>query len=409
MLDGRQRRPHRHDLFAIVKRASADQQMRQLAGLERLDIRAGHVSAEALEAAEQQTHVTRGDRHPRRGRGRCPAHVVIPGQRQPLHDAPPALGHQPVDERPDRVRQRALYRRSGDSPHPVGTRHRQHDDGRLVVDRPAMGQQPHVLGGSRRGRPRTAAGHQRRERPVDQPLDLGHRAKTGGQGHQLDAVVLQPRLHGLVDAEVGTAKPVDRLLRVADDEQLARRRPHPAPVALCGVVGCQQQQDFRLQRVGVLELVDEDAGETPLKIGAHVGVVPHQVAGRQQQVDEVEPAGVPLEPGVGVNRRAQLYLEQRRQVGVGDPAEVPEHVDDLPVLLEDGGPRDPVAVLRAGALSRVGEAAVRGQLDERRLDPVVVAPAGTQLVVLPDGARDHERRAHVEIQPVAAAARHPVS
>ena len=61
-----------------------------------------------------------------------------------------------------------------------------------------------------------------------------------------------------------------------------------------------------------------------------------------------------------------------------------------------------------GALASVGEVAVRGQLDERRLDPVVVAPAGTQLVVLPDGPHDHERRTHVEIQPVATAVRHPV-
>src|SRR4029079_9593151 len=59
------------------------------------------------------------------------------------------------------------------------------------------------------------------------------------------------------DADVGTAKTVDRLLRVADQEELTRCGLDAAPVARGGIVGGEQQQDLRLERIGVLELVDE--------------------------------------------------------------------------------------------------------------------------------------------------------
>jgi hypothetical protein len=83
-LDRHQRGPERFDLFAIVERLAADEQMPQAARLERLDIRTRDVFAVADEAPEQNADVTRFDRTP-------------PAGRTALGDRPPALSDQPVD------------------------------------------------------------------------------------------------------------------------------------------------------------------------------------------------------------------------------------------------------------------------------------------------------------------------
>src|SRR2546427_11141108 len=62
-LDGRERRAQALDLLAQVERAAADQQMRNPARLERLDIGARDVVAERREAPEEQADVARRDRH----------------------------------------------------------------------------------------------------------------------------------------------------------------------------------------------------------------------------------------------------------------------------------------------------------------------------------------------------------
>ena len=76
-----------------------------------------------------------------------------------------------------------------------------------------------------------------------------------------------------IDADVGAAEPVDRLLRVADDEQ--GTRPHRDVERIGGrrgprLVGGESQQQLRLQRIGVLELVDQQVAEPPLELGAHL-------------------------------------------------------------------------------------------------------------------------------------------
>ena len=44
------------------------------------------------------------------------------------------------------------------------------------------------------------------------------------------------------------------------------------PVGFGGIVGREQQQDLRLQRIGVLEFVDEDVREAMLQFGAHAAL-----------------------------------------------------------------------------------------------------------------------------------------
>ena len=83
----------------------------------------------------------------------------------------------------------------------------------------------------------------------------------------------EPLAHLAIDADVGAAEPVDRLLGVADDEEAAgdgddARASRPASGSADG----EQQQDLRLQRIGVLELVDEDVREARLEPAADAGV-----------------------------------------------------------------------------------------------------------------------------------------
>ena len=80
----------------------------------------------------------------------------------------------------------------------------------------------------------------------------------------------------LVKAEVRTAESIDRLLRVPDDEQPPRLRWR------------EQLDDLELQRVGVLELVDEEVPITPPELRSDGLVASHEVAGPNEQVMEAE-------------------------------------------------------------------------------------------------------------------------
>ena len=75
--------------------------------------------------------------------------------------------------------------------------------------------------------------------------------------------------HALVRLDVGAPEPVDRLLRVADDEERAGRGNEAAPVLFHEVFPRQIKEDLRLNRIGVLELVHENGREAPLEIPTH--------------------------------------------------------------------------------------------------------------------------------------------
>ena len=253
--------------------------------------------------------------------------------------------------------------------------------------------------------------HQRREGMVDEALDRRDGAEARGERDVRHAVPRELRRHLPVDADVGPAKAVDRLLRVADDEELAGGGNHPAPVALGRVPSRQQQQDLGLERIGVLELVDEDARVALLRGGAHCIVAADQVSRPEQEVDEVKAPRFGLRPVVTRDRPSELLsellLEQRREIGIRHLPEALEHGDDALVLLEDVRAGEAFPVLRAEPLARAPELAVRGQLDELRLDEVVV-PLRPDGVGLPDRLRDSPRRLRVEEEAVLAAVGRPL-
>ena len=150
------------------------------------------------------------------------------------------------------------------------------------------------------------AGHDRRERVVHARLDLGDAAEAGVQVQERRAERGQPVADLAVDADVRAAEAVDRLLRVADEEQRAGPRARAPPVGLAVVVGREQQQDLRLQRIGVLELVDEDLLEARLEAAPDLRVVAHEVARAEQQIEEVERAAPGLQLVVAIDGAAQV-------------------------------------------------------------------------------------------------------
>ena len=238
----------------------------------------------------------------------------------PLGDLPVALVDDPVDEGSDRVRQRLLDRAPGDVAPRVRRRHRQRDDRRLAVDAwPVTGERDVA-----RLQRQVVAGHHGRERGVHERLDLRHAAKARRQVHKRGAPLLDPAADLAIDGDVGAAEAVDRLLGIADDEEAAGLRLRLAPVGLARIVGGEEQEDLGLQRIGVLELVDEDALEAALEALAHAPVVAHQVARDEQQIEKIERAVLRLHLAIALQRARELLLQERREVGVGGHAELVE-------------------------------------------------------------------------------------
>ena len=119
------------------------------------------------------------------------------------------------------------------------------------------------------------------------------------------------------------AEPVDGLLRIADDEELAGNRRHVLPTLSPRIVGRQQQQDLGLNGIGVLELVDENPRELRLEMrAAPPGRSLEQVARARQQIGEVERTGRVLELLIARGRLSQLLLQAGREVGVGRAPEL---------------------------------------------------------------------------------------
>ena len=64
-----------------------------------------------------------------------------------------------------------------------------------------------------------------------------------------------------VDVHVGATEAIDRLLRIADQEQLAGHGIDMLPARLARVLRREEQEQLRLQRIGILKLVHEEAAE----------------------------------------------------------------------------------------------------------------------------------------------------
>ena len=122
--------------------------------------------------------------------------------------------------------------------------------------------------------------------------------------------------------DVGPAETVDGLLGVTHKKQFARRRGDFPPVLrlpvssgnTCRLFGVarQEKRDFRLYRVSVLQLVNQDVVEPALEVLPGLGIVPQQGPGPHQQVLELGSS-----PGFALRRQADdktpQGFQQRRQ------------------------------------------------------------------------------------------------
>src|SRR5665647_3391690 len=89
-------------------------------------------------------------------------------------------------------------------------------------------------------------------------------ADGGDHAGAIRLAVHQP-LHLVVEGDVGAPEAVDGLLGIADHEELARLEDHVAPVGGQRLAFAEQEDDLGLQRIGVLELVDQQVPEALLQ------------------------------------------------------------------------------------------------------------------------------------------------
>src|ERR1700722_2559798 len=97
-------------------------------------------------------------------------------------------------------------------------------------------------------------------------LDRPQRPEAGGELNHANSTLLQGIANVPIEHNVGAAEFVDRLLGIAYYKELSWRGRHVQPIRFGWIVGGEQQQDFSLQGVGVLKLVDEDVGEAVLQV-----------------------------------------------------------------------------------------------------------------------------------------------
>ncbi len=320
-LDRHERRAQRRDLFAQVEGASADEHVRDAARLHRLHVRAEHVAPLCPELAEQETDVARRDRN-------------LPTA---LLDRPPARREDPVHPRADDVRVLLIDSLVlGATPVAVRVGREERHDGRHVEALDAVVRQRDVAGLA----PVGGALHLGREGRVHEVLDPGPRAKARHEIEERSAVRHQVRLDLFVEPDVRAAEPVDRLLRIADDEHLARDRARRTPVGRVGIVERQQKEDFDLERIGVLELVDEDAAEACLELAAHGRRADEEPTRADQQIDEIERPRLVLEALVERDDALQLGVQERREIVLRVARELVERASSR-CRASGGSSRDP--------------------------------------------------------------------
>ena len=298
-LDRRQRGAERFDFLAIVKCPAADEDVMHAARFESADVGLRHVLAEAEEAPEQNADVARLD-------GAAAVHL------------PAAVVDQPLDVAAHGVGQRLLDAESRHVAGSIRLGNGQHDNGWLPLDRGAMRRQRDVIR-LQRG---AVAVHDRRERGVDDRLDPGHAAKTRGQCDAARTGGNEPLAHLAVNRDVRATEAVNRLLGIADDEEPARHRRDGPPVRGIRIGRREEEQDFGLERIGVLELVHEDARKAPLEAGANGRIAADQVPRLQQQVEEIERARSRLQVFVCHDGAGQLRLQKRGEMRIGVEAEL---------------------------------------------------------------------------------------
>ena len=123
-------------------------------------------------------------------------------------------------------------------------------------------------------------------------------------------------LHILIESHIGAPEPVYRLLRIADQEEFAGNRAGSLPVRLVGVVGGEQEENLGLERIGVLELVDEKVSEALLQLVTDSDIIANEITCLDEEVEEIEAPRLALQEFIARDRCLQSVMEQRGKIGV---------------------------------------------------------------------------------------------
>ena len=236
------------------------------------------------------------------------------------------------------------------------------------------------------------------ERCIHEMLNRRHAAKRGLQRDRGRAAPGEAIGNPAIRTDVGAAEAVDRLLWIADDEQGSGTDG--------AVIGAGElEQQVGLQRIGVLELVDEDHPKTLPEFLADVLVVMHKVPRLDQQIEKVQRAGLLFALLVAAQALAHLLVQQCGKVGVGLVAKRAQ-------ILEELGVRGERLIARhtnregcpGSLLPDIGEVAVLRQPHEARLPAIpdslghhVADHAALALDVAAGDARRSERHREVVV------------
>ena len=137
-----------------------------------------------------------------------------------------------------------------------------------------------------------ASGHGRSKGRIDERLNGGNCAKARGEVKEFRATSDQALLDLLIKSNVGAAEAVDRLLWIADQEQLSGNRLNLSPIGFGGIIGSEKQQDLGLEWIGILELVDKVVREALLQLGPYALVVTNEITRLDQEIEEIEAPGL---------------------------------------------------------------------------------------------------------------------
>jgi hypothetical protein len=165
---------------------------------------------------------------------------------------------------------------------------------------------------------------------------------------------------------------------------LPGRGPDTRGLSLARVIGGEQEKQFRLQRVGILELVDEEATESPLKVRADLLAVAHEVPRSQEQIQEIERAVRGLQRFVAVKAPLQLVTKQRGEIGIGVRLELVEVGKQRLMGRLHVRPRDAFGERGPHSLPGPAEIPVPAQIDQHRLRRVVITSCRNQAELVAD-------------------------
>ena len=95
----------------------------------------------------------------------------------------------------------------------------------------------------------------------------------------------------MIKDDVRPPEAINRLLWIADDKQFAGRRTDLIPIGLSRIAGRKQDEDLRLHRIRILELIHENVRESVLEQLPDGSILFDQISCAGQKIDEIELAG----------------------------------------------------------------------------------------------------------------------